>query len=97
MANQTDVVAALAATSKRISRPRALRILELLVVGHEIMIRTHPDSDTIRAMYLSKMAESMLREAPSTFDPFGRVAWLRAVYELLSELGIDMNDLRISL
>ena len=93
---QTEPTNNIVETSKRISRGRALRILQLLVHGHEIMIRTHPDSEEIRAMYLTKTAEGMLREARSTFDPFGRIQWLRDAYELLSELGIDINDIRIS-
>lgn len=95
MEKPTSPVEELVASSKRISRGRALRILALLVRGREIMIQTHSEPETLRSLYQSNWVKQALNGPDrNSLDPIGRIAWLRDVAEIIDELGAE--DLEIS-
>lgn len=77
-------------SSTRISRPRAIRLLQLLLRAKEVVIQSHDEPDTLRAVYQSDFIERMLNDSsPEKFDPIGRIRWLRDVDEAFRELGIE--------
>jgi hypothetical protein len=72
---------------KRMSRQRVIRALELLLRGREVAIQSHPEPDTLRAVYPSDMAGKLLEGRDVTsFDPIGRIRWLREVDAFVEEL-----------
>lgn len=79
----------------RISRNRAIQILCLLIRGRSVMIQTHDEPETLRAVYQSEWIKNNLASDPQLLDPIGRIRWLRDVEKMLEDLGVA--DLEIEL
>ena len=76
----------------RITRPRAVKILELIAEAREVIIHTHPEPETIRAIYNSEWIQRMVREAPEMIDPNGTLRFLNRIDALFQELGLGESE-----
>ena len=72
----------------RITRPRALRILELIAKAREVIIRTHPEPDVVRVVYASEWMRRMVVSDPRVIDPNGTIRFLQEIDDLFNELGL---------
>jgi len=76
---------------KRITRPRAIKILALLLEAREVIINTHPEPDTVRAVYNSAWMKDIAHREPEIIDPNGTIRFLQKIDGIFVELGMDEN------
>ncbi len=74
---------------KKITRPRAIRILELIQEAREVIINTHPEPDTLRLTYSSEWFTMLVEAQPDVIDPKGTIRFLQKIDALFVELGLD--------
>ena len=73
----------------RITRARAIRILEMIREAREVIIQTHPEPETVRYCYASEWIKAMCEKDPEVIDPRGTLRFLQRIDDLFSELGLD--------
>ena len=73
----------------RITRPRAVKILEMIFEAREVIIQTHPEPDTLRATYSSAWFSKLVEREPEVIDPSGTIRFLQKIDALFVELGLE--------
>lgn len=76
----------------RITRPRAVKILALIAEAREVIIKTHPEPDVVRAVYNSDWFMRLVYGEPEIIDPNGTIRFLHRIDELFAELGLDEGE-----
>ena len=77
---------------KKITRPRAIKILELIQEAREVIINTHPEPDTLRLTYSSDWFSKLVEAQPKVIDPNGTIRFLQKIDALFVELGLDDTE-----
>ena len=72
----------------RITRPRAVKILAMIMEAREVIIQTHPEPETVRYCYNSEWITAMCVKDPEVIDPRGTLRFLQKIDALFAELGI---------
>lgn len=78
--------------AKRITRPRAVQILNLIAEARDVIIQTHPEPDTLRQTYTSPWFSKLVDENPEVMDPAGTIRFLQKIDALFKELGLTEED-----
>ncbi len=74
---------------KKITRPRALKILNLIAEAREVIIQTHPEPETLRTTYKSEWFSKLVDQQPEIMDPAGTIRFLQKLDAIFTELGLD--------
>lgn len=75
--------------AKKITRPRAVKILNLIAEARDVIIQTHPEPTTLRQTYASPWFSKLVEENPSVMDPNGTIRFLQKIDALFEELGLN--------
>jgi len=74
---------------KKITRPRAIKILKMIAEAREVIIDTHPEPDTLRLTINSDWFTKLVEAQPEVIDPNGTIRFLQKLDALFVELGLD--------
>lgn len=77
--------------AKKITRPRAIKILGLIAEAREVIIKTHPEPDVVRAVYNSEWMRGLVVSDPLV-DPNGTIQFLQKIDDLFTELGLEEGE-----
>lgn len=78
--------------AKRITRPRAVQILNLIAEARDVIINTHPEPETVRYCYNSDWITAMCEKDPEVIDPRGTLRFLQKIDQLFKELGLTEEE-----
>ena len=78
--------------AKKITRPRAIKILGLIAEAREVIIQTHPEPEILRVTYTSEWFKALVRSQPEIIDPQGTIRFLQKIDDLFAELGLEEGE-----